>query len=57
MATTTRLPEGLKIEADAYAARLGISLNALLAVALRDYLDARRAVPQARPPAQAGDPA
>jgi hypothetical protein len=42
MATTARLPEALKLEADAYADRLGISLNALLAVALRDYLDARR---------------
>lgn len=40
MATTTvRLPEPLKAEADALAASLGISLNALMAVALRDYLD------------------
>jgi len=42
MATTARLPEGLKLEAEAYAKGLGVSLNALLAVALRDYLDARR---------------
>lgn len=42
MATTARLPEALKLEADAYARGLGISLNALLAVALRDYLDARK---------------
>lgn len=42
MATTARLPEALKTEAQAYADRLGISLNALLAVALRDYLDGRR---------------
>lgn len=40
-ATTVRLPDSLKLEADAYAHRLGISLNALLAVALRDYLDGR----------------
>lgn len=42
MGTTTRLPAALKAEADVYAAELGISLNALLAVALRDYLDVRR---------------
>ena len=42
-ATTLRLPEALKTEADALAARLGISLNALAAVALRDYLDGRSA--------------
>ena len=39
--TTLRLPAALKAEADAYAASLGLSLNALCAVALRDYLDAR----------------
>ena len=42
MATTARLPEDLKTEAEGYAKRLGISLNALLAVALRDYLDGRK---------------
>lgn len=36
------LPEALKLEAESYARGLGVSLNALLAVALRDYLDARR---------------
>ena len=42
MATTTlRLPEPLKAEADALAVALGISLNALMAVALRDYIDVR----------------
>ena len=41
--TTVRLPELLKSEADAFAASLGISLNALMAVALRDYLDGRTA--------------
>ncbi len=39
--TTLRLPEGLRIDAATYASALGISLNALCAVALRDYLDAR----------------
>lgn len=39
--STLRLPDELQAEATAYAARLGISLNALCAVALRDYLDAR----------------
>lgn len=41
MAFTTRLPELLQQEAEAYAATLGISLNALVAIALRDYLDIR----------------
>ena len=42
MATTTvRLPLELKTEADAFASSLGISLNALMAVALRDYINAR----------------
>lgn len=40
-ATTLRLPAELKAETDAYAARLGISVNALAAVALREYLDDR----------------
>lgn len=40
MATTTvRLPEPLKLEAETLADALGISLNALMAVALRDYID------------------
>ena len=43
--TTLRLPDELRADADAYAARLGLSLNALCAVALADYLHARRAVP------------
>ena len=42
--TSIRFPDGLKAEASTYADSLGISLNALCAVALRDYLDARRAV-------------
>lgn len=40
--TTLRLPAPLKAEAESYAASLGVSLNALCAVALRDYLDARQ---------------
>lgn len=43
MATSVRLAEGLKGEAAVYAVGVGISLNALVAIALRDYLD-RRAV-------------
>ena len=41
MASTIRVPAPLKDEAQAYAMGLGISLNALVSVALRDYLDAR----------------
>ena len=37
-----RVQDELKAEAVAYARSLGISLNALVAVALREYLDARR---------------
>jgi len=37
--TTVRLPEPLKAEAEALAESLGISMTALMAVALRDYLD------------------
>ena len=52
MAMTLRLPEHLAERRRRYAAELGISLNGLLAVALRDYLDARkresRTAPQPR---------
>lgn len=41
MALTLRLPTELQNRAAGYATELGISLNALVAVALRDYLDAR----------------
>ena len=44
IALTTRLPDELKAEAEAYAQSLGLSLNGLLAVALRDYLDRRKFV-------------
>ena len=46
MVSTVRLPEGLEREAKSYAEGLGISLNALLAVSLRDYLDRRPAAPR-----------
>ena len=49
--TTLRLPDGLKGDAETYAASLGISLNALCSVALRDYLDARRPDLSSVPPA------
>ena len=42
VSTTIRLPDDLRADADAYAFSLGISFNSLCAVALRDYLDARR---------------
>ena len=42
MAMTVRLPDELATRGQRYAAELGISLNGLLAVALREYLDARR---------------
>jgi len=49
MAMTLRLPEELAKRGRRYAAELGISLNGLLAVALREYLDGRK--PQLRRPA------
>lgn len=45
--TTLRFPDPLKAEATAYADTLGVSLNALCAIALRDYLDARKGKPAA----------
>jgi hypothetical protein len=39
---TLRLPEGLAQRGRRYAAELGISLNGLVAVALREYLDERK---------------
>lgn len=41
MAMTLRLPAALEAQAAAYAASLGLSFNNLVAVALREYLDAR----------------
>ncbi|GMV01169.1 MAG: toxin-antitoxin system HicB family antitoxin [Burkholderiaceae bacterium] len=54
MEMTLRVPDALHAEAAAYAASLGLSLNGLVAVALRDYLDAR---PAARGRAVAEPPA
>lgn len=54
--STLRLPDDLQAEAVAYAGRLGISLNALCAVALRDYLDARLAAASLQPGAAALPP-
>jgi predicted transcriptional regulator len=42
MAMTLRLSDDLAQRGRRYAAELGISLNGLLAVALREYLDARK---------------
>ena len=47
--TTLRFPDPLKAEATAYADALGVSLNALCAIALRDYPDARKPKPAALP--------
>lgn len=61
MATSIRLPEVLRADADAYARRAGVSLNALLCLALREYLDAHGArpdvdaVPLARPELSGSD--
>ncbi|MGQ4659327.1 SEC-C metal-binding domain-containing protein [Lysobacter sp. F6437] len=43
-ALNLRVAPALKSEASAYAESLGISFNALVAVALRDYLDARKSL-------------
>ena len=50
MAMTLRLPEGLAERGRRYAAESGISLNGLLAVALREYLDVRKPEPRMAPP-------
>jgi hypothetical protein len=53
-----RFPDALKSEATAYADQLGISLNALCSIALRDYLDARKqSAAKPTPPAVAKQPA
>lgn len=51
MAMTLRLPDPLVDEAQAFAASLGISMNALVAVALRDYLDGRHTLRSGGPSA------
>lgn len=57
MAATMRLPPDLEAAATAYAAQLGISRNALVAVALRDYLDRRVTPPSGGPSAARPAPA
>lgn len=52
-----RLPGPLKDEASAYADALGISVNALCAVALRDYLDRRKGQPAETTPPAVVEPA
>ena len=47
MSTSVRLPDALQDEGKAYAKALGLSLNGLIAVALREYLDGRRVAPVA----------
>lgn len=46
MAMTLRLPEGLAERGRRYAAEVGISLNGLVAVALREYLEVRKPEPR-----------
>jgi hypothetical protein len=53
MAMTLRLPDELARRGRRYAAELGVSLNALLAIALREYLDARASTSRAGPPSSA----
>jgi predicted transcriptional regulator len=50
MAMTLRLPEALAKRGRRYAAESGVSLNALLAIALREYLDARESAPRVASP-------
>lgn len=50
MVTTIRLPGELQAEAKRYAAAVGNSLNGLVGMALRDYLD-RHPLPVAAAPA------
>jgi hypothetical protein len=47
--TTLRIPDPLKAEATAYADSLGVSFNALCAIALRDYLDTPKRKPAGQP--------
>jgi len=53
MAMTARLPDELARRGRRYAAELGVSLNALLAIALREYLDARAPTLRVVPPPSA----
>jgi hypothetical protein len=53
MAMTLRLPDELARRGRRYATELGVSLNALLAIALREYLDARAPTTRIAPPSSA----
>ena len=53
MAMTLRLSDDLAERGRRYAAELGISLNGLLAVALREYLDSRNRESGSAPRSQA----
>jgi hypothetical protein len=53
MAMTLRLPEALAERGRRHAAELGISLNGLLAIALCEYLDARKPAFRVAPPPRA----
>jgi len=53
MAMTLRLPDSLAERGRRYAAEVGISLNALVAIALREYLDARKPGLRSAPSPQA----
>lgn len=52
-----RFPDEFHAEATAYARSVGISLNGLLMVALREYLDGRRLMPSSAGSSPAGAPA
>lgn len=45
--TTLRIPDGLHSEVSTYAESIGVSVNQLALIALKDYLLARSAAPQA----------
>ena len=53
MAMTLRLPEALAERGRRHAAELGISLNGLLAIAVCEYLDARKPALRVAPPPRA----
>ena len=50
ISSTVRMSDDLKARAEAFARELGISLNALLVIALNDYLSLRSApIPKTDP--------
>lgn len=53
MAMTLRLPEELAQRGRRYVAELGMSLDGLVAIAPREYLDAKKPAPRGTPPPQA----